>query len=308
MINALPTTEMVPAIEKREVRLCTHPVFVIGSPRSGTSILPWALAQHSNFWTSRESDLLYNLFGKHYPGERRSHLDEVYALTRDRPEGTWLKDQGVGYEELLACLGLGLNVLFTSRSEPKRWVDQSPVNTVMLDNLAAMFPGALFLHILRDGRRVVHSMLHFENRLSAELKESMVRHGTFPSWARGAKEAARTWKWFVGLAVDFQARNPQRCLTVVNEELSAAPEAGFRRILSFLEAPYEDRPAAYFRNNRINSSFEAKAPPPPDPWNDWPAEHRQEFMAEAGELVCKLEFTTEQELGCWCEMAKDSRR
>jgi len=40
------------------------PLFIIGSPRSGTSIISWALAQHDNFWTSAESDFILFLFGK----------------------------------------------------------------------------------------------------------------------------------------------------------------------------------------------------------------------------------------------------
>ena len=39
-------------------------VFIIGCPRSGTSVFSWALAAHPNFWTSAESDYLADLFGR----------------------------------------------------------------------------------------------------------------------------------------------------------------------------------------------------------------------------------------------------
>jgi hypothetical protein len=276
--------------------ICEHPVFVIGSPRSGTSILPWSLAEHSAFWTSRESDLLFNLFGRRFPGERRPHLEEVFHQTRDRPEGTWFTENRVEMPEVLAYLGLGLNALFTSRSHPRRWVDQTPVNTLMLDSLSLLFPGAFFLHILRDGRRVVHSMLHFADRLPAGMREAMIQHGTFPSWATGAKEAARTWRHFVQTALDFQSRHPKQCLTVANEELSANPDEGFRRILEFLGAPYEEAPAEYFRTHRINSSFEGTAQPGKEPWTEWPTDQRLAFCEEAGTLLTKLGFATPEEL------------
>jgi hypothetical protein len=285
--------------------ICEHPVFVVGSPRSGTSILPWSLARHSAFWTSRESDLLFNLFGRRFPGEHRPHLEEVFHQTRDRPEGTWLKENRVELPELLAYLGLGLNALFTSRSHPRRWVDQAPVNTLMLDSLSLLFPGALFLHILRDGRRVVHSMLHFVNRLPAGMREAMIEHGTFPNWAAGATEAARNWRFFVQTARDFEARHPERCLTVVNEELSANPQEGFRRILAFLGAPYEDAPAEYFRTHRINSSFEGTAQPGKEPWIDWPQEQRAAFCDKAGALLVQLGFATAEELHTWAGQTVD---
>ena len=41
--------------------ICPNPVFIIGSPRSGTSILAWALAQHSRLWTSGEVHILHSL-------------------------------------------------------------------------------------------------------------------------------------------------------------------------------------------------------------------------------------------------------
>jgi hypothetical protein len=279
--------------------ICKNPVFVVGSPRSGTSILPWSLHQHSNFWTSRESDLLYNLFGNSFPGEQRSHLDEVFHLTYDRPEGTWLHENHVDKAEMLAYVGMGLNALYTSRSHPKRWVEQTPVNTLMVENLSYLFPGAQFVHILRDGRRVVHSMLHFADRLKAEVREAMIRHGSFPSWATGAAEAARTWRLFVQTARDFEAAHRQRCLTVVNEEMSARPAQGFRRLLEFLGAPYEDAPAQYFITHRINSSFTAATAPAKDAWNQWPSEWRSAFYDEAGELLVKLGFARQQELLDW---------
>jgi hypothetical protein len=257
------------------------------------------LAQHSAFWTSRESDLLYNLFGRRFPGERRPHLEEVFHQTRDRPEGTWFTENRVEMPELLAYLGLGVNALFTSRSHPRRWVDQTPVNTLMLDSLSSMFPGALFLHILRDGRRVVHSMLHFPDRLPRDMREAMVKHGTFPNWARGATEAARTWRFFVQTALDFGCHHPERCLRVVNEELGANPSEGFRRILEFLGEPYEDAPAEYFRTHRINSSFEGAAQARRDPWIEWPTGQRSVFYNEASSLMMELGFATAEELGTW---------
>jgi hypothetical protein len=243
--------------------------------------------------------LLYNLFGNPFPGESRPHLDEVFHLTYARPEGTWLHENHVDKEEVLAYLGMGLNALYTSRSYPKRWVEQTPVNTLMVENLSYMFPGAQFVHILRDGRRVVHSMLHFADRLKAEVREAMIEHGTFPSWAVGAAEAAQTWRLFVQTALDFEAAHPQRCLTVVNEEMSANPPEGFRRLLEFLGAPYEDAPAQYFSSHRINSSFTAATTPANDAWNQWPSEWRSAFYDEAGALLVKLGFASQPELLDW---------
>jgi hypothetical protein len=265
------------------VEACPDPVFIIGSPRSGTSILAWSLAQHSRLWTSAESDFLYHLFG-------RGEADTAYRKARDRPDGSWLAKQGVSRADFLRHLGLGINALFTSRSRGKRWVDQSPTYTLMAPTLADMFPGASFLHALRDGRRVVHSM---------------TRSGFAAHWAKDFGEACRAWVHFVRLSLDFAQKYPDRCLVVSNEALAArAPEA-FAEIFAFLQVPYEDGPAHFLRTNRINSSFEpaapaaAGAPPAPgqDPWAGWTPDQKAIFRDLAGPTLVRLGMAAEGDLG-----------
>ena len=139
------------------IRTCPNPVFVIGSPRSGTSVLPWALAHHPAFWTSEETEFIHGLFGE---GE----ANEVYESLRQKP-ATFIYQYGVDHREFYSSLGLGINALISSRSEGRRWVDQSPGYTTMVWLLADMFPGASFIHMVRDGRAVVNSMLNFGERL-----------------------------------------------------------------------------------------------------------------------------------------------
>jgi hypothetical protein len=56
------------------------PICIIGSPRSGTSVLVWSLAQHSQLWASSESDNLYALYGPNEVRriyERAMHVREA---------------------------------------------------------------------------------------------------------------------------------------------------------------------------------------------------------------------------------------
>src|SRR5438105_2696188 len=126
--------------------VCEAPVFIIGSPRSGTSILAWSLAQHSQLWTSTESDVFWHLLAER-------HAERAYETAAARPDSQdWLRRNDVVEEEFLAHVGLGLNALCASRSEGRRWIDQTPRNTLIAPTLALVFPDALFVHILRDGR------------------------------------------------------------------------------------------------------------------------------------------------------------
>lgn len=278
----VPVTSLLTEIS---LTVCPHPVFVIGSPRSGTSILAWSLAQHGHFWTSSETDFLLHLFGQ-------GRLESSLTAASQRPGGGWLSEQRVERDELFPLLGVGINALITSRSGGKRWVDQSPSYTLMASTLAELFPGAFFLHILRDGRRVVNSM---------------VNSGFTLPWATDFGEAARTWAIFAERALNFAASMPSRCLTIRQEELAANPIEQFESILKFLGAPEQPTPAEFFAANRINSSYHPQSqrqggalppvstPPnayqgPTEPWDAWTPEQRAVFTAEAGEMFerCRL--------------------
>lgn len=280
------------------INVCNHPVFVIGSPRSGTSILAWSLHQHPDFWTSHETELLHHLFA-------RLKLKDIYAAATSRPE-TWLVAHKVDYSEFLGYMGMGVNALFTSRSDGKRWVDQTPGYTLMADLLAEMFPKAYFLHIVRDGRAVVRSMVHFRDSLGKSLDDS----GGLPHWAKSFQAAVQTWCQYVRSANTLSERYPNRVLTIRNETLSANPDCEFQRIFEFLQARYYPDSANFFGTSRINSSFTplkwGTSVPPSDPkvatasppsnsaaemaWAEWSPEERRLFDQEAGELMRSLGY------------------
>jgi Sulfotransferase family len=286
------------SIHSNQLQICSHPVFIIGSPRSGTSVLGWALHQHSHLWTSHESDLLFNLYGGGHVGNALHHVDEAFYRAKSRP-GTWLQEHDVERAEFLEYLGLGLNALFTNRSQGKRWVDNTPVNTLIVDVLVEMFPSAFFLHILRDSRRVLHSMMNFRNMLGDESE--LVESGFLPRFATDFREGCKCWCLYVDRSMDFCARHPTRCLTVTNEELVADPHKGFSKICGFIRVPYEDGPANFFRSNRINSSFpnaleKVSGLNSSDPWKQWTPEQKQIFFGEVGPTLVRYGLVTEDGL------------
>jgi len=252
-----------------------------------------ALSQHSALWASNESKFLDSLLGQ-------DHAERVYASERERPTVSWLVTNGVSRSEFLSHLGLGINALFTGRSGNRRWIDHTPHYTLIADLLGELFPGALFLHLLRDGRRVVHSMMHFA-QMFEEPRRSIVAP-TLPSYTRDFGEACRTWRRMVEAGSAFTSLHPKRSLTVRNELLTSDPEIGFAAILEFLGVPSEPAPAEWSSANRVNSSFRLSAAPEgteltaPNPWHGWPREWRQTFREEAGAILVELGMARREEL------------
>jgi len=285
--------------DSRVPQTCPNPVFVIGAPRSGTTVLAFALANHPDFWVaSDETKFMPALFG----GGRVE--GEIERWT-SRPRGSWLRRQNVSREEFLSYLGMGLNALFTNRSEGKRWIDHTPHHALMAEALAAMFPGAYFLHILRDGRRVVHSMFHFSDKLSEnerENKRAWRGGGAGPAWTTDFKKACETWRKISATALDFCEKHPERALTVRLEELERDPLGGFGDVLKFLQAAPSDAPAHYFASHRINSSFSKSvirgalaAETLSEPWETWTGKQKEIFAEEAGQALAGYGFSQKDE-------------
>jgi LPS sulfotransferase NodH len=266
--------------------ICPDPIFVIGSARSGTTALAWSLGKHTQLFNLNETTIIDNLFGK-------GRAITAYEVSVNRPAPTMLKTFGVTLNEYLKSLGIGINTLFTSRSEGRRWIDKTLQHTLIVDLLAEMFPGAYFIHMLRDGRRVINSMINFHNAPSREKQRQ--QFGPLRQW--DFRNACLTWSRHVEAALDFASRQPTRCLTVNNEDLIAHPAEGFRKILEFIRAPYEDASAEYFATHQINSSFwpggridSSLASRFSDPWESWNAEQQQIFNDQAGQTMARCGF------------------
>ena len=111
-----------------EVRVCASPIFVLGSPRSGTTMLGWSLAQHSRLWTSGEASVIQGVFSV-------ETIDAVLENASVLGDGAMLTHEKVDRAELLRHLGVGVNALYTSRSGHMRWIDHTPSNTLLVDEL-----------------------------------------------------------------------------------------------------------------------------------------------------------------------------
>ena len=269
-----------------------RPIFVIGSPRSGTPALATGLARHPALWTSHESYFLHDLFGSdRVAGSHRRHYN--------RKAPSWLKTQEVSRPELLGYLGLGVNALYTSRSGGRRWIDQTPLYTLMAEELGELFPTAQLLHIVRDGRKVVESMSSFLNKF--EGRPEAVKY--VPKWAYDFREACQTWTTWVDTAEAFRAAHPDRCLLVRNERLLAEPEVQCAEMFSFLEVDDDTAPAEYFRTTRTNSSFASKkhrggagGRGGGAGWGSWTREQREVFLEEAGPTMVRLGYALDGDL------------
>ena len=255
-------------------------VLVLGCPRSGTSVLAWAIAQNREFWTSAESDFLIHLFG-------RGQLHTSFKKAYERPDGGWLAKNRVSFGEFAGHIGIGVDQLFQSRSKGRRWIDATPGHTLMAEELRHLFPNGRFVNIVRDGRAVVNSM---------------IRSGFETDWSGDFKVACKTWEHYVSRGRRFEDRLRDRALGIRYERMIEDPVAVFREIYDFLGAePGAEAAAEFIRTKRVNSSYGNKTMEdvkavkdpsllPKEPWREWSSSMIRTFESIAGSLMDELGF------------------
>ena len=218
-------------------------------------MMQWALRAHPQVWGSAESDFLVPLIS----GVKEAH---DFGIVRGRMH--WLVRESVERAELLAAVGSGIDSLFRSRSGGLRWVEQTPLYTLHLDDLAEMFPDARFVAMVRDGRSVVHSLMHFVEP---------VPH----------RAACRTFAKYTQAVLDFASgQQSDRMMLVRYEDAVSRPTEVLADIASFVDLPHDPACGDYISTQKpINSSFSEPEGDQPR-WRSWTPPMFKYFGAVAG--------------------------
>jgi hypothetical protein len=178
------------------------PIFVIGSPRSGTTLLRLLLDAHPRISCGEETHFLRDLeaiVGRNW------ELVATYGLPRE----WWL--------EHIRSLYLDFQAEVLARSGKGRWAEKDPTYTLHLPFIEELFPGALYVHLLRDGHDVVAS---FRDRLG---------------YSAAARAARSEWARYVNAARALGARLPaERFCELRYEALVSDPEPEAQRLFAFL--------------------------------------------------------------------------
>lgn len=248
-----------------DLAITPEPVFVLGAPRSGTSMMQWALRQHPALWGGPESDFMIPLI---------EALREIHAFGSTRERLHWLSGQDVDVAEFLRFMGLGLNALYTDRSQGLRWVEQTPQYTLHIPEILQLLPGSRFVMMVRDGRDVVASLRNFVNPVEHD-------------------EACRIWERFVTVGLDSADRYPDRVHVVRYDAAVGDTVASMAGIFEFLDLETSDASAAWITDRGpINSSFADRDKGAPR-WSDWSMSDRVRFAEIAGPALIRAGFETD---------------
>lgn len=203
------------------------PFFILGCPRSGTTLLQVLIDSHPDIAIPPES-FLFDRFGP-LLGSYGS-LAEPAALRRlaaDLLADERIRDWNLaaGPDALLSqtkeqsAAGLfdALFTLYANQQGKTRWGDKTPQHALRIPELLAIFPDARIIHLVRDGR---------------DVAESTARIAIGPC---SILAIARRWKLYLDTVREAAARlPPAQFLEVRFEDMVLDPAGMRRRILAFI--------------------------------------------------------------------------
>jgi tetratricopeptide (TPR) repeat protein len=185
----------------------TH-VFLVGFPRSGTTLLEQVLASHGEIQTLEEADCLKDTIAEFVdpPGglEKFAALDAA-GLARCRA-AYWARAEEFG-------------------AKPARpvFIDKMPLNTIHLGLIARLFPAAKILFALRDPRDVVLSCFRRRLVMTAHMYE-FTRLESAAAFYAAVMELGQRYRDTLGLAL----------LDTRHEDMLTDFEGELRRVCAFL--------------------------------------------------------------------------
>jgi tetratricopeptide (TPR) repeat protein len=212
-----------------------RPIFIVGMPRSGTSLLEQILAAHP---------------AVHGGGE----IEEM-GLIATELSGTnpvvW-PSRVVQLDEysLQALAQRWLHPLVQEDHQALRFTDKMPHNFTYLGLITLLFPKARIIHIRRDPRDVALSIFfhHFT--------------GHHP-YAYHIEDLTQHYRFYERLMAHWRLVLPSPMMEINYEHLTADPKTQIQRLLDFVGLPWDDNVLNFHKERRAiltASRFQVKEP------------------------------------------------
>ena len=207
------------------------PIFIVGFPRSGTTMVEQTLSAHPLISAGDELPIL---------GEMIDLAPRLLGSPLPYPEALadlWLGDKAGGLD-LLRDYYLQRARLLGAVGEGAQWfTDKMPLNETHLGLIGLMLPKAPVIHVQRHPLDVVLST--FANHMT---------HGFH--CASDLPSIARHYRLTADLVEHYRREAAPNYLAVRYEDLIDDQETWVRRMLAFIGAPYDEHCLSFHENRR----------------------------------------------------------
>jgi hypothetical protein len=211
-----------------------RPIFLVGCPRSGTTLLSAMLHAHPRIAMPPETRFLVPLYHDRLSfGDLRDPANRRRLAWRMTGKGTRFRDLGLDRRQLVGQIvaapptfGSAAGTVWRefARSRGKvRWGEKRPAYWQDMDLILRLFPSAQIVHLVRDGRACVASLKQVDWWHSGAI-------GGMATWVLADRELTRLGR-----------RLPADCYHRVRyEDLLADPPAELGALCGFLGEEFDE--------------------------------------------------------------------
>lgn len=195
-------------------------IFVGGAPRSGTTLVQNMLDSHPE------------IFG----GPEFHHLEAIASLRRRMHAAAgqgWTSDYHAAgdIDRAIARLIEALMLPLADRHGSALISEKTPGNVLVFDDLLDLYPQARCIHVVRDPRAVIASMLQVGKRAAR-------RQVVLQPYTRDVRAAVAYVKACMQAGWRAASRQPDRVMCVTYEDVVSQPAEQTSRLCGFLALPW----------------------------------------------------------------------
>ena len=249
-----------------ELSNCAAPIFIVGTPRSGTTLTAKILGKHSrvfmpgethffddiyshkdkeNLFSKEElagvSEHLFDLYGRYYEPDDQQRIEDMFSSADDLQEGMSGCSSYADAFSRFMCLQM-------EYENKNRWGNNAPRDIFCIDDILAFYPDAKIIVCVRDVRAF---LLSYKGKWKVTGDAHVERlkklyHPVITSLL---------WKASMKLLPALKEKVPTGNLAIVKyEDLVTAPDETIRRVCDVIEENFEPEMLNVATHNSSNAS------------------------------------------------------
>jgi len=207
-------------------------IFLIGAPRSGTTLLARMLSAHSQIYGRAEPHLITPIAHLGYFGNvQKAPYDPFNAEQAMKEIVAEIPRGEAGYLDALRAYtdSLYAQMMELAPAGKRLFLDKTPAYALVLPFLTKLYPKARYVVLTRHPLAILTSYVEsfFDGDYAVAISHNPVVQRYVPALAKMVREQPVPLAW------------------VKYEELVKDPEAHFRRVCDYLQVPFEEKAISY---------------------------------------------------------------
>ena len=201
------------------------PVFIVGVPRSGTTLVEQIIASHPQAAAGGETGALIDVV--------TTELPKIIGLGIEFPECS----RAIRSPDAKQIASMYLERLTEHTPHARRVTDKLPLNFILVGIISILFPQAKIIHCRRDPVDTCLSCFFQMFANGHEYTYDLIEMGR---WYQAYEAMMSHWRQVL----------PDRMLEIQYEDLVANQEAKTRKIVDHIGLPWDDRCLSYYENRQ----------------------------------------------------------